>query len=122
MYENIAVGQLGGSMEKITCGCTCHEIDADDPNIVKLNEAWWNPICALKENVRLLAQTQEELAKMRAEVARLSTVDINYKLLVRNVESLVCPGCARVVSDQWAFTNGQIICVECMQSSHPGYF
>jgi hypothetical protein len=108
--------------EQITCGCTCHEIDADDPNNVILEGKKWNCICALKESVRLLGKTREELDKVYIEVARLRVVDKNYQILKDNVEELICPNCLKKVGDQWAFAEGGVCCTNCLSELFPHYF
>jgi hypothetical protein len=109
-------------MTDITCGCTCHEIDGDDPNNVILEGKTWNCICALKENFRLLGKAREELTKLQAEVEELRVVNRNYNLLKNNVEDLICPNCFKKVKDKWAFCDGGVCCTDCAADLFPSYF
>lgn len=109
-------------MSEITCGCTCHEIDTDDPNNVILDGKAWNCICALKESVRLLGKTKEELAKLQVEVEQLRVIDRNYNLLKNNVEDLICPNCFKKVGENWAFAEGGVCCTNCLSELFPKYF
>lgn len=108
--------------KQITCGCTCHEIDADDTNNVVLDGKKWHCICALQESVRLLGKTKEELNQLEAEVERLRTVDSNYKLLKENVEALVCPNCFKKLGEKWMFFDGGFCCTDCASDLFPNYF
>jgi len=108
--------------DQITCGCTCHEIDANDPNNVVIDGQKWHCICALQENVRLLGKTKEELKKLQAKIDRLQGVECNYKLLKANVESLICPNCFKPVEEKWVFFNGHFCCTDCASDIFPAYF
>jgi hypothetical protein len=99
-------------MESNLCGCACHDLGK---NVVILNSKKWNPLCALRENIRLLALTREELDVIRTEVVELRKSYANYNLLLDQLEKIVCPACFKPVKGEWSFLEGGVFCTTCVQ-------
>ncbi len=100
-------------MEENFCGCTCHPLDPEDTNIIVMNGQKWNAVCALKESVRLLAKTREELDRMKEEVEKLQSVKTNYQILVAELECCTCPICFNRVGKKWMVEQGAVCCTDC---------
>lgn len=99
-------------MKKITCGCDCHEIEEDDKNNVVYQSKKWNCICALKETVRLLNKTHDELIRVRHDLAITND----------NISKLKCPKCKEEIGEDHGYVNNAYVCLDCLHNMYPNFF
>ncbi len=108
-------------MDQATCGCDCHELEPHDPNIVTLNGKQWNAICALRENLRLLAKARRNNINLQKKIKSIESSDHEHQKLIKDLETLVCPHCFKIVGSSWVIHDGSIICEDCMSFIFPHF-